>query len=99
MKSNPKEERLNMKNFEQRPKEKKNFKEKRLKAKEKLQVPIPQDPNPTEIERVKLKLLEEYSEVFSKAEGELPPMEGKAMRIELKEDAVPFAIHAAYTIS
>ncbi len=47
-----------------------------------------------EIQEIKSKLVAKYPDVFFSG-GELPPMQGKPMVIELTEDAVPFKVTTA----
>ena len=49
-------------------------------------------PTEAEIDGVKKKLLEEFSDVFDRS-GPLKTMKGSPMKIELVEGAVPFAVH------
>ena len=49
-------------------------------------------PTEAEIDGVKNKLLEEFSDVFDRS-GPLKTMKGSPMKIELVEGAVPFAVH------
>ena len=49
------------------------------------------------LEEIKKKIMMEYIDVFS-SEERLQPMEGDSMKIELRESATPFAIHAAHSI-
>ena len=48
-------------------------------------------------EKIAEQLRKEYADVF-KTEGELRTMVGPPMKINLKDDAVPFAIYSARTL-
>ncbi len=60
-------------------------------------VKFPANPTKKEVAKIRAELLEEFSDVFDSSE-QLRTMTGAPMRIELKEDAVPFAVHGARPI-
>ena len=47
------------------------------------------------LEEIKKKIMMEYKDIFS-SEERLQPMEGDPIKIELREGATPFAIHAGH---
>jgi hypothetical protein len=59
--------------------------------------PIPMEPSRKEIGRIRQDLLKEFANVFDSS-TELKTMKGPPMKIELKEEAIPYAVHGARPI-
>jgi hypothetical protein len=59
--------------------------------------PIPMEPSRKEIGRIRQDLLKEFADVFDSS-TELKTIKGPPMKIELKEDAIPYAVHGARPI-
>ena len=59
---------------------------------------ISDNPDAAEVKRVRQQILDAYKDVFT-CEESLETMDGEPMEIMLKDDATPFALHAARQIS
>jgi hypothetical protein len=59
--------------------------------------PIPMEPSRKEIGQIRQDLLKEFPNVFDLS-TELKTMKGLPMKIKLKEDAIPYAVHGAQLI-